>query len=376
MSETVLVQAPFYRLLRLTRPNACDRSTLLVVAPLSGHRVPLLRDSVTGLLPDVDICVIEWADIRQVPPSEGRFGLDENIATILGVLRSLGPAVHVLALSQSVIPSLAAVALLAQENDRAQPTSLTLISGFIDRRLNPRQFDLLVTGASVPALEPAVTDRVPATFPGGGRRIYAASAQRGALMMYLARHFARRRELFWKTTFDDGDDPDHFPFIALYLDVMDLPAELYADVMAVFFHECSMARGHMTWRGEPVRPAAIARTALMTVEGEQDDVSPAGQTGIAHALCPGIPAQQRAHHVQPGVGHFGTFHGRPWRTEIAPRIRRFIAAAEAAHRAAGEPKGRGGLIVGCARTAERRTRGRRSPGRRRPQPRHWSPSIH
>lgn len=361
VTETVLLGVPFYRLLRLIEPDGRFRPKLLIVTPLSGHRLPLLRDLVRALVVDLDVHVVDWAEIRQVPLSEGRFGLDENIAAVADILTRLGPDLHVLALSQSVIPTLAASALLAQSDAAAPPLSMILISGFLDRRVNPRQFDVLVAGASVPALGPVVTSRVPAAFPGRGRRIYDASAQRGALIMYWARHVARRRELLWKAIFDDGDDPARFPFMSAYLDIVDLPAELYVDVMTVFFHECSLARGRLTWRGESVRPAAITWTALMTIEGEQDDVSPVGQTRIAHALCPSIASARRAHHVQADVGHFGTFHGRAWRTEIAPRICQFIARVEAANR--GRPRGPvlqrlKRIGFGRARTAERRTRGR------------------
>lgn len=331
--RVVVLEKPFCRLLRLV-PAAAGGPPLLIVSPLSAHRLGLLHDLIAALLPHHDVYVIEWRSARDVPIAEGPFGLDENIAYIVDILRALGPGAHVLALSQSPVPAIAAAALMAEADDPAQPRSLTLISGFIDPRVNPRRFDLLVSGTPMSVFSRTVTDRVPAGFGGEGRYIYPARVQRGALLAYLARHVTQRGELYAKLLFDDGVDPVGHPFFMSYLDLIDLPGEIYVDTMERVLQHCELPLGRMAWRGWPVRPAAITRTALMTIEGERDDVSAVGQTYAAHALCLNVPATWRAHHMQPGVGHFGTFHGSAWRRTIAPRITGFIRAW-AAHRRAG-----------------------------------------
>ena len=326
----VVLDKPFCRLLHLV-PAAAGGPPLLIVSPLSAHRLGLLHDLIAALIPHHDVYVIEWRNARDVPVAEGPFGLDENIAYIVEILQALGPETHVLALSQSPVPAIAAAALMAEADDPAQPLSLTLISGFIDPRVNPRRFDLLVSGTPMSVFSRTVTDRVPAGFGGEGRYIYPDRVQRGALLAYLARHIAQRGELYAKLLFDDGVDPLGHPFFVSYLDLIDLPGEIYVDTMERVLQHCELPRGRMIWRGRPVRPAAITRTALMTIEGECDDVSAVGQTYAAHALCPNVPTIRRAYHRQTGVGHFGTFHGSAWRRTIAPRITGFVRAF-AAHR--------------------------------------------
>ena len=72
--------------------------------------------------------------------------------------------------------------------------------------------------------------------------------------------------------------------------------------------------------------AAIVDTALLTVEGENDDICGTGQTMAAHDLCTGLRADAKHHHLQPGVGHYGVFSGSRWNSEIYPVVRSFIQA--------------------------------------------------
>lgn len=322
--EVEIAQRPFYSLLEvLTGSRRGPR--VLVVSPLSGHRIVLLRDLVAALVPCHSVFVIEWRDASLIPAWHGPFGLDENIDCVLEVLRLLGPDLHLIALSQSPVPCLAATALAAMENDAPQPKSLTLISGFLDPGLNPTRVARFVNGLRVETLAESVIETVPDGWPGAGRLVYPATTQKTALGCYLARHLIEGRELLWKMLWDDSL-ARRLRFLRAYFDVQDLAAEIFLDTVDKVFHQRLLPRGRLMWRGVRIVPEAIMRTALMTVEGGMDDASGLCQTGVAHALCRNVPERRRAHYCEPGVGHFGTFHGRAWRERIAPRVARFIAA--------------------------------------------------
>jgi poly(3-hydroxybutyrate) depolymerase len=328
VQERSLVEKPFCRLVHFERDVVRNDPRVLVVAPLSGHFSALLRDLLAALLPDHDLHLADWIDAREVPLREGGFGIEENIGYLIEFARHLGGGLHLLALCQSAMPALAATALIAQRGDVPQPRTLTLINGMIDPRIDPTRIDRLAARRSSSWFESRVIAAVPGVYPGQGRAVYPAEVQRAALLAYLARHIASGGELLGKLLHDDGEDAAEHPFLKLYLAVMDLSAAFFLDTVRLVFHEFALPRGRLTWRGERVEPAAIAKTGLMTVEGEHDDVSAPGQTRVAHALCCNIPAQRRLHYLQPGVAHFGTFHGRAWRNEVMPRIRGFIRATE------------------------------------------------
>ncbi len=324
ITQRMLVEKPFCRLIHLDRDQRHDDPRVLVVAPLSGHFAALLWDLLAALAPDHDLYLADWTDAREVPVEKGNFGVGENIGYILDFMQHLGAPLHLLALCQSAMPVLAATALLAGRGALAQPRTMTLISGMLDTRIKPTRVDRLARLSSLSWYERRGISTVPAGYAGEGRLVYPASAQHSAMMAYLARHLATGGELLGKVLGnDDGDSAEH-PFLELYLSVMDLPAAFFLDTIKLVFQEFALPRGRLFWRGERVAPAAIIETALMTVEGENDDVSAVGQTRVAHELCRNIPDHRRMHHHQGGVGHFGTFHGRAWRDEIMPRIRSFI----------------------------------------------------
>jgi polyhydroxyalkanoate depolymerase len=221
---------------------------------------------------------------------------------------------------------LAAAALLADAGDPAQPASIILVAGPVDARIDPTPVDRLLAHRPVAWFERNVLSVIPGWCRGAGRRVYPGAVQLAGLLSYLARHAARGDELFRKLVADDGDDPVRWPFYALYTGVMDLTAELFLEQLTAVFQNFDLPRHRMTWRGQPVRPEAISR-ALTTIEGALDDVAAVGQTAAAHALCTSIPRGLRRRHVEPGVGHFGTFHGRVWRTRILPIVHSAIRAS-------------------------------------------------
>ena len=291
---------------------AAVQPRVLVVAPLSGHFATLLRGTIETLLPDFDVYVTDWINARNVPMLYGQFTLDDHIALMLSYLRELGSDLHVIAVCQPAVPVLAAVALLAADGDRAQPSSMTLMGGPIDTRVNPTQVNQLAAGRSIEWFEHAVITPVPATYP-------------GFMTMNLDRHVTAHVDLFNHLVRGDGESAAATrKFYDEYMSVMDLPADYYLQTVQRVFQDHALPMGTFEWRGQRVEPAAIARTALLTVEGENDDICAVGQTVAAHALLTGLAADKKQAYMQPQVGHFGVFNGRRWRTEIYPRVRAFI----------------------------------------------------
>jgi len=317
IDHTVVERTPFCALTRFADGGA---TPVLLVAPLSGQHTTPLEDMVEGLLPEHDVYVTAWADARDVPLAAGPFGLDDNIAVVADCIRRLGPDVHVVAVCQSAVPALAATALLAADGD-VQPRSLVLMGGLIDTRLGETRVGRVARSLSLAWLERAVIARVTPAFPGHGRRVYPAWAQRAALRAYLARHLevgaAPGREVGLRGDAALGD-----PRVCRALmTLMDVPAELFLDNIAAVFQDCALPRGTLRWRDRPVEPAAITATGLMTIEGAFDDISGRGQTHAAHDLCRQVPAARRCRHDQAGVGHFGLYAGAVWRRDVLPRAR-------------------------------------------------------
>jgi len=300
---------------------------VLVVAPLSGHHATLVRETLRTLLPDHDLYVTDWVDARLVPVSAGAFDLDDYIALVQRFLRLLGPEVHVLSVCQPAVAVLSAISLLAEDEPAAQPRTLVLMAGPVDTRVNPTEVNLASQKQPLEWFERWALSRVPASEPGAGRRVCPGYVQLNGFMSLNAdKHLSAHWKLFRDVFHGDDESAEvHRRFYDEYLAVMDLPAEYYLQTVRSVFQEHALARGTMTFRGvHLVRPEAIRRTALLTVEGEKDDITGLGQTLAAHALCTGIPAERKEHYQQPGVGHYGVFAGRRWQHEVAPRIRAFF----------------------------------------------------
>lgn len=319
---------PFGRLIRFVTGDARERPRVLVVAPMSGHYATLLRGTVEALLDDHDVYVTDWADARDVPASAGRFDFHDYIGYVKDYIGALGPDVHVIAVCQPAPAVIAAVALLAADDDPAQPRSMTLMGGPVDVRTAPTAPTELAASRSLEWFERELTMRVPQWYRGAGRAVYPGFLQIGAFMsMHPERHVDAHWKIFEDLVRGDGESAQkRRAFYDEYLSVMDITAEFYLQTVDEVFQRATLATGTMSWRGQHVDPAAIGKTALLTVEGELDDISAPGQTLAAQTLCSGIPADERGNLLKPGVGHYGIFSGRTWRTEIAPHIAAFIAA--------------------------------------------------
>lgn len=328
--ERILVSKPFCNLVHFERDVSAWRRhkdpRLLVVAPMAGHFSTLLRGTVRDLLPHYDVYVTEWQDARYVPRAEGPFDLDVYIDYIIEFLRVFRGNVHVMAVCQPTVPVFAAVALMEAMGDRAAPRSIILMAGPIDARQNPTAVNRFAEGRTVDWFQRNVITQVPWPYPGVMRMVYPGFLQLSGFMgMNFDRHVTAHRDLFHNLIKGDGDSADkHREFYDEFLAVMDLTAEYYLQTIETVFLEHRLPKGQMIHRNRLVDPAKIQKVALMTVEGEMDDISGIGQTFAAQNLCTNLADSSRAHHLQPGVGHYGVFNGSRFRTEIAPKIRSFI----------------------------------------------------
>jgi len=331
VNEEILLRKPFCQLLRFHRDTPKRSPKVLLVAPMSGHYATLLRGTVEALLPDHDVHITDWTDAREVPLAQGNFDLDDYIDYIIEFCRYLGPDVHVIAVCQPSVPVMAAASLMAQAKDPRQPRSLTLMGGPIDTRQSPTVPNDLAMRNSMMWFRQNVITTVPFHYPGALRRVYPGFLQLTSFIsMNLDRHVNAHVRQFEHLVKGDDDSADgHRRFYDEYLAVMDLTAEYYLQTIQVVFKEHLLPRGAWVSRGRQIDPSAI-ETALMTVEGELDDISGIGQTKAAHALTPLIPGARHVHWEQPRVGHYGIFNGRKWREQIMPRVRDFILANETA----------------------------------------------
>jgi poly(3-hydroxybutyrate) depolymerase len=323
-------ERPFCRLLHFKRlfdhPPRRPQPKLLIVAPMSGHYATLLRGTVEGFLPNHDVYITEWIDARVVPLTQGSFDLDDYIDYLVSMLHVLGGDAHVIAVCQPSVPVLAAVARMEADGDPHVPHSMVLMGGPIDTRINPTVVNVLAGRRGIDWFRRNVITKVPFPNPGFMRDVYPGFLQLyGFMTMNLDRHMQAHRNLYLNLVKGDGDSAQkHRDFYDEYLAVMDLCAEFYLQTCETVFIRHALPKGEMTHRGIPIDPSKIRRVALMTVEGENDDISGIGQTQAAHALCSSIPADSKVHWMQPEVGHYGVFNGSRFRAEIAPRIADFV----------------------------------------------------
>jgi poly(3-hydroxybutyrate) depolymerase len=335
-------EKPFCRLLYFDRdhprPLKHPQPRVLIVAPMSGHYATLLRGTVEAFLPTHEVYITDWTDARMVPMAEGRFDLDDYVDYIIEMLHELGGNMHVIAVCQPSVPVLAAVSVMEAEADPFVPVSMTLMGGPIDTRRNPTAVNDLAAKKGIDWFRSHVITKVPFPYPGLMRDVYPGFLQlNGFISMNLDRHMDAHKDLFNHLVQGDGDLADkHRDFYDEYLAVMDLTAEYYLQTVDVVFIKHALPKGEMQHRGKPVDPSRIHNVALMTVEGENDDISGIGQTEATHALCTSIPDDRRVHYVQKGVGHYGVFNGSRFRSEIVPRICDFMHNAAEAKRVAAE----------------------------------------
>jgi poly(3-hydroxybutyrate) depolymerase len=335
VQEQVHIHKPFCRLLRFKRfsdnPQVLAtmkaQPVVLVVAPLSGHHATLLRDTVKSLLQDHKVYITDWTDARMVPLEHGAFHLDDYVAYVQEFIRHIGPEVNVISVCQPTVPVLAAISLNASNGD-VLPRTMTMMGGPIDARKSPTAVNNLAMNKSHEWFQNNVIHRVPVNYPGAGRAVYPGFLQHtGFVAMNPDRHLSSHYDYFLDLIRGDDDSAEgHRQFYDEYNAVLDMPAEYYLDTIKTVFQDFALVNGTWKVNGQLVRPQDITGVRLLTVEGELDDISGAGQTRAAHDLCSGIPAARKHHYDVVGAGHYGIFSGRRWRELAYPRVREFIAA--------------------------------------------------
>jgi len=328
--EEAAAATPFGTLLHFRKDIASAQPRVLLVAPLSGHFATLLRATVRTMLPEHDVFITDWHNARDVPLTAGRFGCDEYVEHLIQFLDAIGPGTHVVAVCQPCVAVLAAVAVMAQAGNPAQPRSMTLMAGPIDTRVNPSKVNELAKKRSIDWFERRLTACVPLRYPGAFRRVYPGFVQLAAFMsMNIDRHVKAHRELYDNLANGETEKAAIIKaFYDEYFAVLDLTAEFYLETVRLIFQEHVLPLGRLAWHGNAVDPAAIRRTMLFTVEGERDDICPVGQTVAAHELCGKLRPYLKRHHMQAGVGHYGVFSGKRWETQVYPILKNVILASD------------------------------------------------
>jgi poly(3-hydroxybutyrate) depolymerase len=332
ITEEAAMALPFGTLLHFRKdlPVGESQPKVLLVAPLSGHFATLLRDTARTLLQDHDVYITDWHNARDVSLRHGPFGLDDYIAHMIQFTQAIGPGTHIISVCQPCVAALAATAIMAEDDDPSQPSSLTLMAGPVDCRVNPTGVNELAVSKPIEWFEKNLISHVPLPHKGYMRRVYPGFVQVSAFMsMNLDRHKQSFKDMYQHLVNGDVDKANVIKvFYDEYLAVNDLPAEFYLETVEKVFQTYDLPLGKLTFQGRIVNPAAIRRTALMTVEGERDDICAVGQTVAAQDLCTSVRPYKRTHHVQTGVGHYGVFSGRRWNQQIYPRVREMIHASE------------------------------------------------
>ncbi len=328
--EELAEVTPFGTLLHFKKDIEQAQPPVLLVAPLSGHFATLLRGTVRTMLPEHDVYITDWHNVRDVAREEGQFGFDDYVAHLIHFLEVIGPGAHVVAVCQPCVAALIATAVMAQAGNAAQPRSMTLMAGPIDPRVNPTKVNKLAQSKPIEWFEQNLVATVPMRYAGAFRRVYPGFVQLAAFMsMNIDRHLKAHRDLYDNLVKGEIEKAAATKqFYDEYFAVLDLTAEFYLETVRLVFQDYALARGLIDYRGGRVDPRAIRRTMLFTVEGERDDICAVGQTAAAHDLCTGLRPYMKRHHMQAGVGHYGVFSGKAWENQIFPILKNVILASE------------------------------------------------
>jgi polyhydroxyalkanoate depolymerase len=329
VTEVAVASTPFGDLINFRKDGAPEQPRVLVVAPLSGHFATLLRGTVATLLPETDVYITDWRNAREAPVGAGAFGFDEYVEHVIRFLEAMGPGAHLLGVCQPCAHALAAVALMAEDDNPATPLSMTLMAGPVDTRVSPTKVNDLAVSNPITWFERNLITTVPGRYAGAGRRVYPGFLQLTAFMaMNPGRHIDAHIDMFTQLATGKFEQAEAGKaFYDEYFAVLDLTAEFYLETVNRVFQRHLLPKGELMWRNRKVDPAAIRRTTLFTVEGERDDICSVGQTVAAHQLCTGVRPNRKRHHLQPGVGHYGVFSGRKWATQIYPLLRNVILSS-------------------------------------------------
>jgi poly(3-hydroxybutyrate) depolymerase len=330
VTEERVFQTPFASLIKFRKETVSPKPKVLVVAPLSGHYATLLRATVQTLLLDHEVYITDWHNARDVALSAGRFGFDEYVEHLVRFLEFLGPEIHLLAVCQPCVQALIAASIMAEDQNPCQPSSLTLMAGPIDTRINPTKVNELATAKPIDWFKSNLIATVPFRYRGAGRRVYPGFVQLSAFMsMNLNKHVKAHADMYGHIVFREKEKLQAArDFYDEYFAVLDLAEEFYIETVDRVFQQHLLPKGKMTYFERAVRPDKIKKASLLTVEGERDDICALGQTMAAHDLCSSIRPYKKKHHMQAGVGHYGVFSGGKWTRQVYPIVRNFILMSE------------------------------------------------
>ena len=331
VNERVLVKKPFCHLLHFETPGCETRPKVLFVAALSGHHATLSRETYSAFLPDHDVYVTDWQDARYVPLAEGDFGFEDYIRYVTEFLDYIGPDTHVIAICQAAVPTLAAIAVMAEATSPNRPKTMTLMAGPVDVRANPNKLTKISKVMNARVQRALTIHKVPAGYPGAGRRVYPGMLQLVSFMALNVRsHLQKHWQYFLDVYHNEHDAANkHREFYDEYFAVLDMTESYFIETLERVFFDQQLPKGTMKYAGSKISCEAITDIPLMTVEGAEDDMCQVGMTAAAHDICTGLNDAQRRHHVQPGVGHYGVFSGSRYSHEVAPRIKDFITSHSA-----------------------------------------------
>ncbi|HEX8055774.1 MAG TPA: polyhydroxyalkanoate depolymerase [Novosphingobium sp.] len=328
VTEAIVLHRPFGNLLRFTHDGlASDAPKVLIVAPMSGHYATLLRGTVARMVERASVYITDWADAKMVPVEAGRFDLDDYIDYVIDFLEFTGPNTHVIAVCQPSVPALAATALMGAAEHPCRPATLTMMGGPIDTREAPTKVNATATGNPLSWFQNNLITSVPALYPGAGRRVYPGFLQlAGFMWQNIELHMKSHYQMFEHLVAGDGESADASKaFYDEYRSVCDMTAEFYLQTVEHVFQRHSLPKGELVHRGQRVDLGAIRDTAILAVEGENDDISGIGQTKAALTLATSLSGSRKKYHLAPEVGHYGIFNGSKWRTRIAPVVEEWIA---------------------------------------------------
>ncbi len=328
IKEEIVIAKPYCNLLHFKRNGQYEHPKVLLIAPMSGHYSTLLRGTVEHFIDDHEVYITDWINARDVPLSEGDFSFDDYVSYLIEFSEFLAGDFHIIAVCQPTVPTVVAAAVMAQNNETFQPKSMSLLGGPIDTRVSPTEVNEYAISKELEWFENNVICTVPDKYAGAGQKVYPGFIQlTGFLSMNLDTHINKHFTFFGDLVKGDGDSAEnHRKFYNEYLAVMDMPAQFYLDTIRHVFIEHQLPKGEIMYRGKSVNTKLVKEVALLTIEGENDDITGAGQTRAAHDILSGIPKSKKQHHTQPEVGHYGVFNGRRFREEIGPKIKGFIAS--------------------------------------------------
>ena len=329
VTEHVVSEKAFGRLVRFDRGGRTGDPRLLIVAPMSGHYATLLRGTVERMLPRHEVFITDWADAKMVPLSDGHFDLDDYIDYVIEWLGAVGPGAHVMAVCQPAVPVFAALAIMGGAGHPDTPASATLMGGPVDPRCSPTEVNALAHKRPFSWFKTNVIATVPLTYPGAGRQVYPGFLQlAGFMSMNLGNHLVSHWEMYKHLVQGDDESADATKsFYEEYRSVADIDAPFYLQTIDVVFQRHLLPKGEFLHRGRLVDPHAIV-TPLLAIEGERDDISGLGQTRAALDLATRLSDEQKLYHMAPKAGHYGIFNGRRWREKIAPVVDDWIARWE------------------------------------------------